>query len=50
MSSYTYNEDYLRKIDSTIRKSLLTNNRVTAIRVDLRFPSSTTCYHNVVVN
>ncbi|WP_272664506.1 inovirus Gp2 family protein [Providencia sp. PROV174] len=45
MSSYTYNEDYLRQIDRTVRKSLLTYNRVTAIRVDLRFPSSTTCYH-----
>lgn len=45
MSSYTYNEDYLRKIDRTIRKSLLVYNRATAIRVDLRFPSSTTCYH-----
>lgn len=44
MSSYTYNEHYTQKINYTIRKSLLTYNRVTAIRVDLRFPSSNTLH------
>ncbi|ENF0690270.1 MULTISPECIES: inovirus Gp2 family protein [Morganellaceae] len=40
MSRNTYNEHYIQKINHTIRKSLLTHNRVAAIRVDLRFPSS----------
>ncbi|CAK7007056.1 MAG: hypothetical protein MEPRV_00321 [Providencia sp.] len=44
MSSNTHNEHYIQKINHTIRKSLLTYNRVTAIRVDLRFPSSNILY------
>lgn len=40
MSRNTHNEHYIQKINHTIRKSLLTHNRVAAIRVDLRFPSS----------
>lgn len=40
MSRNIHNEHYIQKINHTIRKSLLTYNRVTAIRVDLRFPSS----------
>ncbi|MBG5898732.1 inovirus-type Gp2 protein, partial [Providencia stuartii] len=39
MSSYTYNDHYIQKINHTIRKALLIHNRVTAVRVDLRFPS-----------
>ncbi|EMW6874472.1 inovirus Gp2 family protein [Providencia vermicola] len=40
MSRPPHNEYYIQKINHTIRKSLLTCNRITAIRVDLRFPSS----------
>lgn len=46
MSSYTYNDDYIKKINHTIRNSLVTYNRVTAIRADLRFPSSNKFYYN----
>ena len=44
MSRYTYNQNYVQKINLTVRKSLLAYNRVTAIRVDLRFPSSNIIY------
>lgn len=40
MSRYTYNEDYLCKIDRTLRRALSITHRLTAIRVDLRFPAS----------
>lgn len=33
-----YNQEYIQKIDSTIRKSLNFQTRISAIRVDLRFP------------
>lgn len=44
MSRKTHNEHYIQKINHTIRKSLLTCNRITAIRVDLRFPSENIFY------
>lgn len=44
MSRNTHNEHYIQKINHTIRKSLLTCNRITAIRVDLRFPSEDIFY------
>ncbi|MGL5953373.1 MAG: inovirus Gp2 family protein [Providencia rustigianii] len=34
-----YNQDYLNKIKQTIHKALMTHRRITAIRVDLRFPT-----------
>ncbi|HHH4168823.1 TPA: inovirus Gp2 family protein [Providencia stuartii] len=46
MSSYTYNDHYIQKINHTIRKALLIHNRVTAIRVDLRFPSENIFHFN----
>lgn len=34
-----YNQDYLNKIKQTIHKALMSHRRITAIRVDLRFPT-----------
>ncbi|MDH0356653.1 inovirus Gp2 family protein [Morganella sp. GD04133] len=34
-----YNHEYIKKINSAIRKSLASQSRVTAIRIDLRFPN-----------
>ncbi|WP_025153720.1 inovirus Gp2 family protein [Morganella morganii] len=35
-----YNQEYVQKINSVIRKSLISHSRITAIRIDLRFPKS----------
>ncbi|MBP6082889.1 MAG: inovirus Gp2 family protein [Providencia sp.] len=37
-----HNQEYIQKIDSIIRKSLNNHSRISAIRIDLRFPDVST--------
>ncbi|MDM3867619.1 YagK/YfjJ domain-containing protein [Proteus faecis] len=46
MSIKSNNENYFSRIGTVISKSLQSHNRISAIRIDLRFPSHTICHLN----
>lgn len=46
MQTSQYNQNYISKIDTVIRKSLIAHNRTSVIRIDLRFPTEVNFHSN----